>query len=357
MKQIIYSLVFLAIATVANSQTTNITVPKTQKGVVTKLAATWCPFCGSEAWDTYKNMVSDLSSKSLVMVAHRSTTSRLYSATAEKVLNAYEPVFYQPYFFFNTKLIGEGDAATSTEMKKQVDNFAVAATTPIAQTGLSVKFNPTTRDLEVNAKTEFFKMATGNYFTGIYLIEKSVIEQQSGRGATAEHLNVLRTHFGTSEFGFEIGSGTMMNGFFKTISTKTTLSSKINPANIIIASILWQKTGDNTYSMVNANWTDQVSSVTTSVKESQALKAAYTINPNIVQEKANLEFNLPKAGKNVLVQAYDVKGQVVATIFSGSLPAGKHQFQLNRQQLSSKGLYFVRLQVDGQFATRQAVVQ
>ena len=84
MKQIIYSLVFLAIATAASSQTTNITVPKTQKGVVTKLAATWCPFCGSEAWDTYKNMVSDLSSKSLVMVAHRSTSSRLYSATAER---------------------------------------------------------------------------------------------------------------------------------------------------------------------------------------------------------------------------------------------------------------------------------
>lgn len=355
MKQIIYSLLFLFIATVASSQTTNIAVPKTQKGVVTKLAATWCPFCGSLAWDTYKTMVSDLSSKSLVMVAHRSTSSRLYSATAEKVLNAYEPVFYQPYFFFNTKLIGEGDKTTGTDMQNAVDNFA--AVTPVAQTGLAVKFNPTTRDLEVSAKTEFFKTATGNYFTGIYLIEKSVIEQQSNRGSMAEHLNVLRTHFGTSEFGFEIGSGTMMNGFFKTISTKTTLSTKINPANIIIASILWQKTGETSYSMVNANWTDQVSSVTTSVVENQALKAGYTISPNIVQDKANLEFNLPKAGKNVLVQAYDVKGQVVATIVSGSLPAGKHQFQLNRQQLSSKGLYFVRLQVDGQFATRQAVVQ
>ena len=355
MKQIIYSLIFLFIATVANSQTTSITVPKTQKGVVTKLAATWCPFCGSLAWDTYKKMVTDLSGQSLVMVAHRSSSSRLYSATAEKVLNAYEPVFYQPYFFFNTKLIGEGDGTTEIDMQKALSNFT--ATSPLAQTGLAVKFNPTTRDLEVTAKTEFFKTTSGNYFTGIYLIEKSVIEQQSNRGSMAEHLNVLRTHFGTSEFGFEIGSGTMMNGFFKTISTKTTLSSKINPANIIIASILWQKTGDNTYSMVNANWTDQVSSVTTSVKENQALKAAYTISPNIVQEKANLEFNLPKAGKNVLVQAYDVKGQVVATIFSGSLPAGKHQFQLNRQQLSSKGLYFVRLQVDGQFATRQAVVQ
>lgn len=355
MKQIIYSLIFLSIATVASSQTTNITVPKTQKGVVTKLAATWCPFCGSMAWDTYKTMVSDLSSKSLVMVAHRSTSSRLYSATAEKVLNAYEPVFYQPYFFFNTKLIGEGDGTTEADMQKAVDNFAAVA--PVAQTGLAVKFNPTTRDLEVTAKTEFFKTATGNYFTGIYLIEKSVIEQQSNRGSMADHLNVLRTHFGTSEFGFELGSGTMMNGFFKTISTKTTLATKINPANIIIASILWQKTGETTYSMVNANWTDQVSSVTTSVKENQALKADYSISPNIVQEKTNLEFNLPKAGKNVLVQAFDIKGQVVATIFSGSLPAGKHQFQLNRQQLSSKGLYFVRLQVDGQFATRQAVVQ
>ncbi|WP_373552905.1 T9SS type A sorting domain-containing protein [Haliscomenobacter sp.] len=355
MKQIIYSLIFLSIATVASSQTTNITVPKTQKGVVTKLAATWCPFCGSMAWDTYKTMVSDLSSKSLVMVAHRSTSSRLYSATAEKVLNAYEPVFYQPYFFFNTKLIGEGDGTTGADMQKAVDNFAVA--TPVAQTGLAVKFNPTTRDLEVTAKTEFFKTATGNYFTGIYLIEKSVIEQQSNRGSMADHLNVLRTHFGTSEFGFEVGSGTMSSGFFKTISTKTTLATKINSANIIIASILWQKTGETTYSMVNANWTDQVSNVTTSVVENQALKAGYTISPNIVQEKANLEFSLPKAGKNVLVQAFDIKGQVVATIFSGNLPAGKHQFQLNRQQLSSKGLYFVRLQVDGQFATRQAVVQ
>lgn len=357
MKKIITSLCFVMLGLWSLAQTTtNITVPKIQQGVVTKLAATWCPFCGGEAWDTYKNMVDNLSTKSLVMVAHRSTTSRLYSPTAEKILSAFEPVFYQPYFFFNNKLIGEGDAATNTEMKKQVDNFAIS-TTPLAQTGIQVKYNPNTRELEVTAKTEFFKTASGNYFTGIYLVEKKVIAQQSNRGTNAEHLNVLRSHFGNDAFGFELGNGTMMSGFFKVISSKMVLPSTINPDNIIIASMLWQKTGDNAYTLVNSNWTDRVSNTTVSVRENQALKADYSIKPNIISEDALVEFDLPTAGKQVLVQAFDIKGRVVKTIYRGSLPAGKHQFQLDRQDLSSKGLYFVRLQVDGQFATRQAVVQ
>lgn len=356
MKRLITSLCLLTIGVWGFSQTTaNITVPKTQRGVVTKLAATWCPFCGSEAWDTYKKMVDDLSAKSLVMVAHRSATSRLYSATAEKVLNAYEPVFYQPYFFFNTKLIGEGDATTGSEMKKQVDNFSTSSG-PIAQTGMQAKFNPATRELEVTAKTEFFKTATGNYFTGIYVIEKSVIEQQASRSATAQHLNVLRTHLGNDAFGFEIGNGSLASGFSKTISAKTTLATNINANNILIATILWQKTGEGAYSVVNSNWTDQFSA-TVAVRENQALKADYSIKPNIISEEALVEFNLPNAGKQVLVQAFDLKGRLVKTLFRGSLAAGKHQFQLDRQDLSSKGLYFVRLQVDGQFATRQAVVQ
>ena len=354
MKKTIYLLLILGF-TASNIQAQNITVPKTQRGVVTKLAATWCPFCGAEAWDTYKKMVDDLSTKSLVMVAHRSTSSRLYSATAEKILNVYEPVFYQPYFFFNTKLIGEGDAKTSTEMQKQVDNFAVAGT-PTAQTGLVVNYNTAKRELEVSAKTEFFKTATGEFYTGIYLIEKSVIAQQSNRGSMADHLNVLRSHFGTSEFGFEVGNGTMSSGFFKVTTTKYTLPTTILPENVIIASIIWQKNG-NAYTMVNSNWTDQVKSVTVGVRENQELKAGFNVAPNVISNQAVLNFNLPKAGKQVLVQAYNVQGQVVATIFRGSLSAGKHQFQLNRQQLNSKGLYFVRLQVDGQFATRQVVVQ
>lgn len=355
MKQIIYFLCFFAAANIATSQTTNITVPKTQRGVVTKLAATWCTFCGLEAWDTYKGMVNDLSSKSLVMTAHRSTSSRLYSETAEKVLNAYQPVFYQPYFFFNTKVVGEGDAATATEMKKQVDNFA-SATTPVAQTGLMAKYNPATRELEVTGKTEFFKTSTGEFSTGVYVVEKTVIAPQTNRGPEAQHLHVLRNHFGSTEFGFEIGQGTMMSGFFKVFSGKLKIPTNVNADNIIVASIIWQKDG-NVYNILNANWTEQISSVVTSVKENQELKAAFSISPNVFQDQAKVEFNLPRAGKNVQVQAVDLKGQVVATLFSGSLPAGKQQFQLNRQQLTSKGLYFVRLLVDGQFATRQAILQ
>jgi hypothetical protein len=355
MKQMIYVLCFLGYGIALQSQTQNITVPKAQRGVVTKLAATWCTFCGGQAWDTYKTMVNDLTPKSLVMTAHRSTTSRLYSATAEKILGAFDPVFYQPFFFFNNKVVGEGDATTGSEMKKQVDNFA-AVTTPTAQTGLSVKFNINTRELEVNAKTEFFKATTGEFYTGIYLLEKVVVEQQTNRGANAEHLNVLRTHFGGSEFGFDSGNGAIASGFSKLISTKTTLSSKFSPGNLIVASILWQKIGNN-YTVVNSNWTENISSVTVSVRENQALKADFGVLPTIVQEQSLVNFNLPKAGKQVLVQIFDVQGRVAATLFRGNLPAGKHQFNLQRQQLSSRGLYFVRLTVDGEFATRQAIVQ
>lgn len=356
MRQLIYLFCFLGLATAVTAQTQNIVVPKTQRGVVTKLAATWCPFCGGQAWETYKKMVSDLSPKSLVMVVHRSASSRLYSATAEKILGGYDPVFYQPYFFFNTKVVGEGDAATGTEMKKQVDN-ASALANPTAQTGLQVRYNASNRELEVMAKTEFFKTASGEFTTGIYLIEKSVIAAQANRTNAENHLNVLRTHFGTNEFGFEIGQGTMMSGFFKVTSTKLTLPSTIKLENTIVASIIWQKDG-NVYSMVNSNWIDVAGSLTTvSVQEDQELKAGFTILPNIILDKGLLEFNLPKSGQQVSVQAYNLQGQLVSTLYQGNLPAGKHQFPINRAQLTSKGLYFVRLLVDGQFATRKVIAE
>jgi len=356
MKQLIYLFCFLGFATTINAQTQNIVVPKTQQGVVTKLAATWCPFCGGQAWNTYKNMVNDLSTKSLVMVVHRSASSRLYSATAEKILTGYDPVFYQPFFFFNTKVVGEGDAATGTEMKKKVDNVSALAN-PTAHPGLQVRYNASNRELEVMAKTEFFKTVSGDFTTGIYLIEKSVIAAQANRTNAENHLNVLRTHFGTNEFGFEIGQGTMMNGFFKVTSTKLTLPSTMKPENTIVASIIWQKDG-NVYSILNSNWIDVAGFLTTvGVQEDQELKAGFTILPNIITDKGLLEFNLPKSGQQVLVQAYNLQGQLVSTLYQGNLPAGKHQFPINRTQLTSKGLYFVRLLVDGQFATRKVIAE
>jgi hypothetical protein len=44
-------------------------------------------------------------------------------------------------------------------------------------------------------------------------------------------------------------------------------------------------------------------------------------------------------------------------LFQGALPAGPLQLPLNRNPFPARGIYFVRLEADGEFATREIIVE
>jgi hypothetical protein len=63
--------------------------------------------------------------------------------------------------------------------------------------------------------------------------------------------------------------------------------------------------------------------------------------PNPFNPSTTIRFGLPDAEK-VLLQVFDVNGQLVSTLFDGYLEAGYHSVDFNAQQLSS-GIYLYKL--------------
>ena len=65
---------------------------------------------------------------------------------------------------------------------------------------------------------------------------------------------------------------------------------------------------------------------------------------------------MPISSKNTSVKVYDVLGKEVTTLHNGYLEQGHAEFDLNRSQLKSSGIYFVTLGVDGHSLTRKVVL-
>lgn len=76
--------------------------------------------------------------------------------------------------------------------------------------------------------------------------------------------------------------------------------------------------------------------------------------PNPMQRQGTFTYGLPEAGK-VTLQVYDMLGRVVTTLVQGQKQAGRHTVRLDAAQLSS-GVYFGRLQVNGQTRTQKLTV-
>ncbi len=352
MKKWMFTLFGMCAFTLLLSQ--DLTVPKTQRSILTKLAATWCPICGGSSWDAYDRMVVDNAKNALVVTMHRSTASRLYSPTATEILANFETTFSQPWFFVNAKLIGQGSAGDEATIKTEIDNGAKIA--PIAQTALRATFKSSTREVTVSSKIEFFQAASADLFLAFYLIEKQVIEEQDSRSATAVHLNVLRTSLTPTTFGTQIAFANKPT----IVGTKTTgeikyiLSPSFKPENMTIAAVIWRKNGTK-YEIVNVNTQEKLETSTTAVEDPQ-LAAGFSVSPNILSDQTWVKAELPTAGKQVEVAVFNLFGQQVRTLHRGALAAGAYQWSLERGDLSTSGFYIVRVMVDGQFAVKNLLV-
>ncbi len=79
-----------------------------------------------------------------------------------------------------------------------------------------------------------------------------------------------------------------------------------------------------------------------------------TAYPNPMRQHGMLEYGLPKAS-TVTLRVYDVLGRAVTTLAHGRKQAGVHTVRLDTDPLAN-GVYFARLQVDGQTRTRKITV-
>lgn len=81
--------------------------------------------------------------------------------------------------------------------------------------------------------------------------------------------------------------------------------------------------------------------------------------PNPVGRKTTIGFELPVAGP-AKVSIYDRSGRLVKELNAGSLQAGRHSVEWNRDDAQGnpvpRGAYFYQLEADGKTSARKAVV-
>lgn len=84
-------------------------------------------------------------------------------------------------------------------------------------------------------------------------------------------------------------------------------------------------------------------------------KVDYSVYPNPVTGVSQVYFNLPVDAK-VSVDVLDITGRSVMELFSGNLPSGEHYYKLNRTDFNAKGVYMVRLNVNGVVSTKKVII-
>ena len=355
MKQLSLLLAILAFPLLLNAQ--DIEVPQTNKPLIVKYTASWCPNCGTWGWTFFRNLLEDNSDGALLLAVHYSGNFQNAAATG---WYGNDNVISQPVFFLNNQNQSVNSGNTSTRrgsIRQQVEQ--ANGETPLAQTGLLATVDDAD-NLMVATKTRFFTAAEGEYFLGVYLVEKEFVGVQAGQGNNALHKQMLRRSFSQGAFGEALANGAIAAGteLENTFSLSADdiqaagiqdLASLLN-GNVEIAAIIWKREG-NKYTAVNTNIaTPELLSSTPEVAAAQS----FTLFPTPADQQAFVALDLSRELPAARLELYSTEGRLLRVLHAGRLAAGEHAFLLERGMLPA-GWYLLRLS-DGQGAISRKVV-
>lgn len=93
---------------------------------------------------------------------------------------------------------------------------------------------------------------------------------------------------------------------------------------------------------------------TTGIKPEENMLSELTIFPNPTADNVHLSYTLSKRS-DVVIEVFDIKGQMVQTLINGSQDAGMQT--IDKTISLSKGMYNVSLSVNGQKSFKKLIVQ
>ena len=332
----------------------DIEVEPIQLTLVTKRTATWCPPCGAWGWSAFEGILQDNADRAVTLALHYSThNDPFYTPTAQDLIDNVDGFPGRPGFIVNEEalpIFNENDVRNT--VKERVDNNFASA--PVAQMGILATINPENYEATINTRTQFFQAANGEYYLSLFLVYKSVISYQASQGEDANHKNVLVTELSGHTFGELLAEGDISMGatYDKKYVVQGHASEDLD--NIKLVSVLWKKNGEH-YQLVNINFTDEIVEQMVSSLEETAPNSGFSIFPNITDATAQIELILAEKAKQAEIVIFDSNGKKVKSLFSGAMDAGKQDLTLKRTDVSSAGIYWVRLLIDGQMWSRKVV--
>ncbi|MFA7273891.1 MAG: Omp28-related outer membrane protein [Crocinitomicaceae bacterium] len=338
--QILFAFVF--ISSFGFSQT----VEQKQMALFTKMTATWCNPCGTWGWTLFEDVYTAKKADAVCIEIHSSSTSQLYTPVASTWMSNFTTIQTStPQFLLNgvnrTQYSSTGGifpTSTKTVLKNAIDSTALQS--PIANSGFTKTLSNGV--MSINAKVKFFQNTTGEYYLGVYLVEKDRVNYQNGIGNSAVHKVPLRASVTTAHMGNLIVNGAASAGQEFTSSYSYTLDPTWVAANMKVVTIIWKKNGSD-YDYVNAFYENPA----LGMEESMTLPLEASIYPSLSNgaEMVTLDINSQNA-QNVSIQLMDQMGKVSTMVYEGKLETGSNVFSINADMNLPSGMYFVRIVSD-----------
>jgi len=318
----------LMIATYAQSSSS------TQKTLITKRTATWCPNCGTWAWDMAKG-VEELGKEDAILIrAHYS--GDLQSQAAKDITENFDAV-YQPEFYINEETQSVGSTTWSSKITafgNIVDENSAKAADFSFELSSSFEGDMVSADVKV----EVLNNVEGEYFLATYLLEDSVVANQASLGPSTVHNSILRIALDGKSFGSQIFDGAADAGSSANISISSTVEGDpLADRKFKVLAIVWKKENDK-YSVANLHSValSQVSSLKNTIKLADFLRYQR-------DQELNIVFDLPKKLNKGLVQIHGIDGRLLQ-LHSFTPQLGRNEIALSVNNWSGQ---FVVLSILG----------
>jgi hypothetical protein len=213
---------------------------QSQKTLLTKRTATWCPNCGTWGWDMAKGLEELQNENAILIRAHYSGT--LESQASIDITENFE-ANYQPEFFINEERQNVGSSTWSSKLSL-FDEMIDANAQDEANVSIRISSTYLEDKITADVTMKVMKAIQGEYFLGVYLLEDGVVANQASQGQEAIHNGVLRMSFTEGSFGNLVVENNAEPNFESKFSETIEVEGEaVMDRNFKVLVIVWKKVG------------------------------------------------------------------------------------------------------------------
>ena len=340
MKQIFTLLLLSTFAFTINAQSF------TNKPLISKRTADWCPNCGNWGWSFKLAMLEEISSDQANIVAlHHS--GELKNDVASALVTNFAGAG-QPRFYLNNTDIGASSSNWMDKLETLKADIATA-NAEIPSVGIDVYAYPgNTNEIVSKINLHINQALDGEYYVGAYLIVNDLDHPQAGSVTDDVHQRILLDAFTDDAFGTLIGNGPILEGVMNFDITKTFSDVPELPTDVLV--VVWKKEMD-AYIVETTGIVENVQDLTSSNDDidwfasANAFYAADQIILNLesINEIGDYQIRLVTSNGQEIYsnKARANSTNLNSTISTSDLPNGNYFLNV----LTNKGVWNQQLQI------------
>jgi len=348
MKNLVLIVLFLiAVPSIAQN------VSDKKMALFTKTTATWCINCGTWGWTLFDDVYLEETLPKFVSVKlHSSSSSDLYSPDANELVQRLNIPSGQPRFGLNLQPIS-ASSSTSSSAASLIGGLIYSTSQLNADINAGFTLDiMDNNEITVQTKTKVFNAINGEYYLGVYLTEKDIVNSQAGQGENAVHKIILRNALTEDVMGDLIDSGDLEAGAEFDNSYSFSVPTEVNTDNIQVFLVVWKKVGEEyIYESAFTKTQEEEEEVVNGISD---ISSKFDFNIGNENGQSFYRINAVESNQNLEIGLYNSNGQLVQSLFEGTI-TNEVSGIISSTDLP-KGIYFVRAVVGNKTKTLKIIL-